>query len=159
MGSKRGIIRYYFSGIISAWNFSVICMKLKEASNRTELCFEKNFNLKFLRQKGPKMQLFKFREKSLHETFLSFCMKLQQHKCLKLIDSNDFGGKSCTMFFFRYFNFQPSFKLRWITNSINTGGFELRISCIRFAVQTLLWSLELVIQINLKHCGFWTKSG
>ena len=58
---------------------------------------------------------------------------------------------------------------------MSTGGFELRISCIqvlwirlayyalwprglgnylickRFAVQTLLWSLEFVIKINLKH--------
>ena len=45
---------------------------------------------------------------------------------------------------------------------VTTGGFELQISymrssylthfvCKRFAVQTLLWSLELVIQINLEH--------
>ena len=56
---------------------------------------------------------------------------------------------------------------------VNTGEFELRISCMRssyltdqairpselghyfvckrFAVQTLLWSLEFVIQINLEH--------
>ena len=51
---------------------------------------------------------------------------------------------------------------------VTTGGFELRISCAqslyltpsglgndfackRFAVQTLLWSLGFVIQINLEH--------
>ena len=38
---------------------------------------------------------------------------------------------------------------------VTMGGFELSISCIsrnyRFAVQTLLWSLENVIQIILKH--------
>ena len=67
-----------------------------------------------------------------------------------------------------------AFKLRWrrvrdLFGSqipVTTGGFELRISCIqsrlqsglgndfvckRFAVQTLLWSLEFVIQINLEH--------
>ena len=81
----------------------------------------------------------------------------------------------------RYFNFEPSFKLRWYRAQdllgsqipVTTGGFELRISCIRssylthlalspsglgnyfickrFAVQTLLWSLEFAIQINLEH--------
>ena len=78
----------------------------------------------------------------------------------------------------RYFNFEPSFKLRWCHARdlfgsqipVTTGGFELRISCIRssyltlwpsglgnyfvckrFAVQTLLWSLEFVIEINLEH--------
>ena len=30
---------------------------------------------------------------------------------------------------------------------VTTGGFELRISCM----QTLLWSLEFVIRINLEH--------
>ena len=50
---------------------------------------------------------------------------------------------------------------------VTTAWFELRISCIRsnlwpcsygnyfackrFAVQTLLWSMEFVIQINLEH--------
>ena len=73
-----------------------------------------------------------------------------------------------TMFFMlRYFNFEPRFKLRWCRARdlfgsqipVTTGGFELWISCIRsnyflckrFAVQTLLWSLEFVIQINLEH--------
>ena len=83
----------------------------------------------------------------------------------------------------RYFNFEPSFKLRWcrarelfgLQFPVTTGGFELRISCIRvlrirlayyalwpsgigkyflckrFAVQTLLWPLEFVIQIILEH--------
>ena len=73
----------------------------------------------------------------------------------------------------RYFNFQPSFKLRWCHARdlfgsripVTIGGFELRISCEslwpigwgnyfvckRFAFQTLLWSLEFVIQINLEH--------
>ena len=39
----------------------------------------------------------------------------------------------------RYFNFEPSFKLRWCRAQdlfgsqipVTTGGFELRISCIR----------------------------
>ena len=78
----------------------------------------------------------------------------------------------------RYFNFEPSFKLQWFCAQdlfgsqipVTTGGFELWISCIqssyltlwpsglgnyfvckRFTVETLLWSLESVIQINLKH--------
>ena len=70
-----------------------------------------------------------------------------------------------------YFNFESSFKLRWcraldLLGSqilVITGGFELQISCIqssglgnyfvckRFAVQTLLWSLEFVILINFEH--------
>ena len=68
----------------------------------------------------------------------------------------------------RYFNFEPSFKLRWCRARdlfgsqipVTTGGFELQISsiqrshyfvCKRFVVQTLMWSLEFVIQINLEH--------
>ena len=79
----------------------------------------------------------------------------------------------------RYFNFESSFKLRWwgardLFGSqipVTTGGFELRISCMqssyltllglvglgnyfackRFAVQTLLWSQDFVIQTNLEH--------
>ena len=70
------------------------------------------------------------------------------------------------LFSLRYFNFEPSFKLRWCRARdlfgsqipVTTRGFELQISCKsldlvckRFAVQTLLWSLEFVIQINLEH--------
>ena len=81
-------------------------------------------------------------------------------------------------FILRYFNFEPSFKLRWcrardslgLQIPVTAGGFEQRISCIRcfylthqvsglvndfvckrFAVQTLLWSLEFVILINLEY--------
>ena len=81
----------------------------------------------------------------------------------------------------RYFNLEPSFKVRWCSAQdllgsqipMTTGGFELRISCIRsllhtkslsnpptsyardfvckrFVVQTLLWSLEFVILVNLE---------
>ena len=63
---------------------------------------------------------------------------------------------------FRYYNFQSSFKLRSCRTRNLFGSqipvinerFELRISCIqkivckRFAVQTLLWSLEFVIDPN-----------
>ena len=75
----------------------------------------------------------------------------------------------------RYFIFESSIKLRWCRARdlfgsqipVTTVGFELRIPCIQsrylthglgndfvckgFAVQTLLWSLEFVIQINLEH--------
>ena len=46
----------------------------------------------------------------------------------------------------KYFNFEPSFKLRlWLS------GLGNCIVCKRFAVQTLLWLLKFVIQINLEH--------
>ena len=62
----------------------------------------------------------------------------------------------------RYFNFEPSFKLRWrhardLFGSqipVSTWGFELLgnyFVCKGFAVQTLLRSLEFMIQINLEH--------
>ena len=79
----------------------------------------------------------------------------------------------------RYFNFEPSLKLRGCRARdlfgsqipVTRGGFELQIPCIqsrylthgwpsglgkdfvckRFAVQTLLWSLEFVIRVNLEH--------
>ena len=62
----------------------------------------------------------------------------------------------------RYFNFEPSFKLRWrhardLFGSqipVSTWGFE-RLGnyfvCKGFAVQTLLRSLEFMIQINLER--------
>ena len=83
--------------------------------------------------------------------------------------------------FRRYFNFEPSLKLRWCRARdlfgsqipVTTGGFELRIIyiqsrylthqarwpsglgndfvCNRFAVQTLPWSLEFIIRTNLEH--------
>ena len=47
----------------------------------------KKFILKFWAkgtQNWSKTSLFKFCEKSVHETFLIFCIKLQRHECLKL---------------------------------------------------------------------------
>ena len=38
-------------------------------------------------------------------------------------------------------------RLIWIANSSEGNYFV----CKRFAIQTLLWSLEFVIQINLEH--------
>ena len=39
----------------------------------------------------------------------------------------------------------------WITNSIDHSGLGNYFVCKRFTVQTLLWSLEFVIQVNLGH--------
>ena len=69
----------------------------------------------------------------------------------------------------RYFNFEPSFKLRWgrardsfgsqnldhkllgFMDALWHSGLGNYFVCRRFAVQTLLWSLEFVIQIKLEH--------
>lgn len=71
----------------------------------------KNFILKFLGEKGSengsKMKFFKSHEKSMHETLLLFCMKLQQHQGLELtqvifsgkILSRVFGQKVANMSF------------------------------------------------------------
>ena len=85
---------------------------------------------------------------------------------------NYFASK---MILLRYFNFEPSFKLRWCGARdlfgsqipVTSGGFELRTSCIRssylthyakrFAVQTHLRSLEFVIQINIEHDAIAAK--
>ena len=76
----------------------------------------------------------------------------------------------------RYFNFDASFKLQWC-RARDLFGSQISVTqeglnceplayevvtwwhsglgnyfvCKRFAVQTLLWSLGFVIQINLKH--------
>ena len=49
----------------------------------------------------------------------------------------------------RYFNFKPSFKLRWC-RSRELFGSQLSVTK-RVAVQTLLWSLEFVIKIIIEH--------
>ena len=55
----------------------------------------------------------------------------------------------------RCFNFEPSFKLRWCRAQdlfeSQPTGLSTYFVCKRIAVQTLLWSLEFVIQINLEH--------
>ena len=69
----------------------------------------------------------------------------------------------------RYFNFEPCFKLWWcfardlfgsqipyglmalFHMALGPSGLGSYFTCKRFAVQTHLWSLEFVIQINLKH--------
>ena len=42
------------------------------------LCFE------VLWPKGPSTEVFRYFQKSIHKTFLIFCLRLQQHKGLKL---------------------------------------------------------------------------
>ena len=59
--------------------------------------FGKNFVLKFVGQKKPKIKFFKFYEKSMYGSFLIFCLKLQQHKTLNWFKLF-FGGKSYTGF-------------------------------------------------------------
>ena len=80
------------SFIFFAWTHSNISLK-------TELTdfLGKNLVLSFLGQKGPKWvqnEVFKFYEKSVHGIFLIFCLKLQQHKVLKLV-LVIFWEKSC----------------------------------------------------------------
>ena len=38
----------------------------------------------------------------------------------------------------------------WITNTSDHSGLGNYFVCKRFTVQTLLWSLEFVIQVNLE---------
>ena len=59
--------------------------------------FGKNFVLKFVGQKKPKIKFFKFYEKSMYGSFLIFCLKLQQHKTLNWFKLF-LGGKSYTGF-------------------------------------------------------------
>ena len=52
--------------------------------------------------------------------------------------------KNEIVFMLRYFNFEPNFKLQWCRardlfgsqTPVTTGGFELRISCIRSSYLT-----------------------
>ena len=59
-------------------------------------------------------------------------------------DTGGGGGEVTRTTMLRYFNFEPSFKLRWCRARdlfgsqipVTTGGFELRISCIQSSYLT-----------------------
>ena len=94
----------------------------------------KSFVLKFLRQKGPKMRLFKSFEKSVHGYFLIFYIKLEQLKDLKL-----------TQLIFLIKNHVPGFQterapkwvllILWRINALNFSDFLHKVT----AADKIMW--------------------
>ena len=82
---------------VNVWNFPDFLHIVAKAEEQNHF-FGKILSSSFWAKIGPKMKCFKFCQKSVHGSFLIFCMKLQQHKGLKLTQMV-FLGKSCTRIF------------------------------------------------------------
>ena len=85
-------------------------------------------------------------------------IELKLNCALAAVGADNVNANYIIIFVVRYFNFESSLKLqrcraRYLFGSQISwpSGLGNDFVCKRFAVQTLLWSLEFVIRIDLKH--------